>query len=106
MSISYQVRFVISPQQMGELTIGSSLERTLSYLRALLPNEPGFVSARAMRSLDREDGTEVMIETVWQNWADLATHRRSALAEEKVLVEFEPHVKLTGLTVHIYDEVE
>ncbi len=105
MSYIYQVRFRITSQQMSELSVGASLERTLGYLRSLLPNELGFITARAMRSLDRADEAEVVFETVWDGWDDLSAHRRSALAEEKVLLEFEPHVKLSDLTVRIFDEV-
>jgi hypothetical protein len=105
MAYIYQVRFRITAQKMNELAVGASLERTLGYLRSLLPNEPGFVTARAMRSLDLTDAVEVVFETVWDGWEELSAHRRTALAEEKVLVEFEPHVELSDLAVRIFDEV-
>ena len=32
-------------------------------------------------------------------------HQQSALAENKALIEFQPHVTLQDLTVHVYEEV-
>ena len=52
MAYAFQVDFDIRPDQMSELEVGASLERVLGYLRTLLPGEPGFVSARALYSLD------------------------------------------------------
>jgi hypothetical protein len=63
-----QVSFDIKPEQMNELEIGSSLERTLGYLKTLLPCEPGFIAARGMYSLDIEGITHLIFETVWDTW--------------------------------------
>jgi hypothetical protein len=105
MAFAYQVGFEIRPDQMNQLQIGAGLERVLGYLRTLLPSEPGFVSARAMYSLDIPDRTHLVFESVWELWEDLDAHRRSSLSEEKVLTEFEPHVALEDLTVHIFQDV-
>jgi heme-degrading monooxygenase HmoA len=102
----YQVDFDVRPDQMSELEIGSSLERVLGYLRALLPNQPGFVSVSAVSSLDFEDKTHLVIVSLWEGWEDLQSHQASSLAEEKVLSEFEPHVTLEDLRVHLYKEVD
>lgn len=105
MTFVYQVGFEIRPDQMNQLQIGAGLERVLGYLRSLLPSEPGFVSARAMYSLDDADETHLVFESVWELWEDLDAHRRSSLAEDKVLTEFEPHVALEDLTVHVFQDV-
>jgi len=105
MAYVYQVSFDIQPEQMDELQIGASLERVLGYLRSLLPNETGFVTARAMYSLDIPGTTHMVFESVWETWEDLVAHRQSDLAEAKVLVEFEPHVSTEHLVTHAFEEV-
>jgi hypothetical protein len=100
-----EISFDIRPDQMDELEIGASLERVLGYLRVLLPNETGHISSRAMFSLDLSDRTHLVVESVWETWDDLEAHRKSSLAEDKVLTEFEPHVTLEDLAVRIYEEV-
>ena len=105
MAYVYQIGFDIRPNQMSELQIGSSLERVLAYLRALLPGEAGYITARAMHSVDVPDSTHLVFQSVWEGWDDLENHRRSSLSEDKVLTEFKPHVELQDLTVHVYEEV-
>jgi hypothetical protein len=105
MAYVYQVSFDIRPDQMNQLQIGASLERVLGYLRSLLPNETGFMMARAMYSLDVPDTTHLVFESVWESWEDLESHRQSELAESKVLVEFEPHVSTEHLAAHTFEEV-
>jgi hypothetical protein len=105
MAYVYQVSFDIRPEQMSQLEIGASLERVLGYLRALLPSEVGSITSRVMSSLDYPDRTHVIVQSVWDSWEDLARHRGSSLAEDKVLSEFEPHVALEDLVVHAYEEV-
>ena len=105
MAYVYQVSFDIRPDQMSELEIGASLERVLAYLRSLLPGQPGHITSRAMYSLDVPDRTHLVFQSVWDTWDDLEVHRQSSLAEEKVLIEFEPHVALQDLAVHAYEEV-
>ena len=105
MAYIYQVTFDIQPDQMSQLEIGASLERALGYLRTLLPNEAGYVTSRSMSSLDMPGKTHLVVESEWESWDDLESHRRSSLVENKVLSEFEPHVTLEDLAVHIYEEV-
>ncbi|MCB9421450.1 MAG: hypothetical protein H6667_16725 [Ardenticatenaceae bacterium] len=105
MAYIYQVGFDIKLEQMSQLEIGAALERTAGYLRTLLPEAPGFVTVRAMYSLDYQDSIHLVVETAWETWEDLEKHRHSALAEDKVLMEFEPHISLQHLTVHIYEDV-
>jgi hypothetical protein len=105
MAYIYQVTFKIEPQQMDELTMGHSLERVLGYLRTLLPSQMGFITSRAMYSLDFADKTHLIFQSVWETWDDVTAHRDSSLLEDKILKEFEPHVPLEDLNIHIYEEV-
>lgn len=105
MAYVYQVSFDIRSEQMDELEIGASLERVLAYLRTLLPGEAGYMTSRAMSSVNDLDRTHVIVQSMWDSWEDLARHRQSSLAEDKVLSEFEPHVTLEDLVVHAYEEV-
>ena len=107
MAYIYSISFDIGPDKMDQLQIGASLERTLGYLRTLLPSETGFVTARAMYALDlNKDGEiDLIFQSVWDRWEDLLAHQESSLAEDKVLREFAPHVELEDLGVRIYEEV-
>jgi hypothetical protein len=105
MAYIYQVYFDITPEQMNQLEIGASLERVLGYLRTLLPSQMGFISARGMYSLDIPDKTHLVFQSIWETWEDVDAHRHSSLLENKILVEFEPHVPLEHLQAHIYEEV-
>jgi len=107
MAYIYSISFDIEPDKMDELKIGASLERTLGYLRTLLPSEVGFITARAMYALDRDENGDIdlIFQSVWDRWEDLLAHQASSLAEDKVLREFKPHVELEDLRVRIYEEV-
>jgi hypothetical protein len=105
MAYAYQVEFEISHQQMDELRIGAALEKVLGYLRTLLPNEQGYISARAMYTLDIPGVTRLTVQSTWDQWEDLLAHKESGLAEQKVLNEFQPHVSLKNLAVHTLEEV-
>jgi len=105
MAYIYQISFDIKPEQMDELGIGASLERVLGYLRTLLPSETGYISARAMYSMDDVEHTHLVFESVWEEWRDLTRHEGSNLAEKKVLTEFAPHIDPDMLGVRIYREV-
>ena len=101
----YEVSFEIRPEQMDELRIGQSLARVLGYLRALLPNEHGFMTSRALYSVDDPACTRLVFFSEWGSWEALERHRDSALLETKVLSEFDPHVKPQDMTTRIYAEV-
>jgi hypothetical protein len=107
MAYIYSISFDIGPDKKDDLQIGASLERTLGYLRTLLPSEIGFITARAMYALDPDENGEVdlIFQSVWDRWEDLRSHQESSLAEDKVLREFAPHVELEDLRVRIYEEV-
>jgi hypothetical protein len=106
MAYIYHVSFDVRPEQASELQIGHSLERVLGYLRSLLPSQDGYISSRAMYSVDEPETTDLVVQSMWHEWSDLDKHRQSALAEDKVLTEFEPHVSLKDLVVRIYEEVD
>ncbi|MBU0496190.1 MAG: antibiotic biosynthesis monooxygenase [Chloroflexi bacterium] len=106
MAYVYHIDFDIRPGQMSELAIGTSLERILGYLRALLPSQPGHITTRVLRSVDIPDRTHLIVQSMWETWGDLQRHRQSSLAEDKVLTEFQPHVALADLTVHVYEELD
>ena len=107
MAFIYSVSFDIGPDKMDELRIGASLERTLGYLRTLLPSGTGFITARAMYALDPDQDGEIALifQSVWDRWEDLKAHQGSSLAEDRILREFAPHVQLQDLRVRIYEEV-
>jgi len=105
MAYIYQVHFDIELDQMNQLEIGASLERVLGYLRTLLPSQMGFITARAIYSLDIPDKTHLIFQSVWETWDDIDAHRHSSLLEDKILTEFEPHVPLDDLVSHVYEEV-
>jgi hypothetical protein len=105
MAYIYQVSFDIRPEQMSDLQVGASLERVLAYLRTLLPGQPGHITSRAFYSIDVPDHTHLIFQSIWEAWDDLEAHRSSSLAENKVLTEFQPHVALEDLDLHVYEEV-
>ena len=105
MAYIYRIDFDITPEQMSQLEIGASLERTLGYLRTLLPSQMGYITARAMHALNGNEEVHLSFESEWERWEDLQAHRESSLSEDKVLKEFEPHVQLEDLTVRVYEEV-
>jgi hypothetical protein len=105
MAYFFQITFDIHTDQMSELQIGGSLERTLGYLRTLLPSESGYITIRAARSVDVENHIHLLVESEWETWQELERHRASSLSEDKVLKEFEPHVELEDLTIRVFEEV-
>jgi len=105
MAFVYQVSFGIPRNQADELALGAPLERVLGYLRTRLPEQTGYVTARAMNSVDANQTTEVVVQSVWETWDDLLAHQKSQLAEAKVLLEFGSDVPADGLTVRVYEEV-
>lgn len=101
----YEVRFSIRFEDMNELEVGRSLERVLGYLKAVLPNEHGFMTSRAMYTIDDPKHTDVTFLSEWGSWEALDKHRKSALLEDKVLAEFDPHVSPEKMSVRIFAEV-
>jgi hypothetical protein len=105
MAYIYRIDFNISPDQMEELEIGASLERVLGYLRTLLPSQTGYVTSRALYSVDHEDQIDLSVESEWERWEDLQAHLESEWAENKVIAEFAPHVARSALDGRIFGEV-
>jgi len=105
MAYIYEVSFDISKDQLSQLEIGAPLERVIGYLRTLLPGESGYVTSRAMYSMDDPDKTNLVIQSVWERWDDLKDHKNSSLAEQKTLTEFGPHISEDALKVRVYEEV-
>lgn len=105
MAFIYQVSLDIRSDQRGDLAIGGSLERVLSYLRSHLPSDPGYVSSRAMNAVDPSPTVQLVVESVWETWDDLVAHRDSGKVEAKVLVEFGHRVPDDAMSVRVYEEV-
>ncbi len=105
MPFVHEVAFDIPVDRAIDLKIGKGLQRVIGFLRSLLPNEPGFVSARAMHSVGQSNVVHVVIQSVWEYWDDLIAHNASRMAAEKVLAEFGGVVPTGGLTVRTYEEI-
>jgi quinol monooxygenase YgiN len=101
----HETSFTISPDQMDELQVGHSLGRTLAFLKAQLPNEHGFMTSRALYSVDDPATTRIVLLSEWGSWEALQRHHESELAESKALTEFEPHVRPADMTTRIYAEI-
>ena len=101
----YEVTFTIVPDQMQELEVGNSLGRVLGYLRTVLPNEHGFMTSRALYSVDDPGSVRVLFLSEWGSWEALEKHRASALLETGVLSEFDPHVRPEDMIARVYAEV-
>jgi hypothetical protein len=105
MAYIYEVSFDIGSNQLNALKIGASLERVLGYLRTLLPSEVGYITSRALYSLSSEEITHVVFMSEWEEWEDMDQHRQSPMLEDKIILEFDPHIQLEHLTERIYNEV-
>jgi quinol monooxygenase YgiN len=101
----YETSFRIRPDQMDELQIGHSLGRVLAFLKAQLPDEHGYMTSQALYSLDDPDATRLVLLSEWGSWEALQKHRDSALAETKVLSEFEPHISPKDMDTRVYAEI-
>ena len=100
MAYVYQVSFDIPPERQGELEVGSSLERVLGLLAGLPPFGAGVHDrlAPSTRSIC-PNGFEIVVQSVWDHWEDLVTHRQSPLAEDKILREF-AYLSPEALEIH------
>lgn len=105
MAYIYQVGFDVRPDQMSELEIGASIERVLGFLLTLLPNEEGYITARAMHSIDNGEAVTLVVESMWDNWEEFEKHANSAMVEDKVLLEFDPHIDRGSLRRRVYEEI-
>jgi hypothetical protein len=101
----YEVSFEIRPDRMSQLEIGESLERLVGYLKTRLPVQRGFMLADAWYSVDDPDTTRVVARSEWSDWSDVEEHRASAILEDHLFEEFEPHVSAKDVTIRTYAEV-
>ncbi len=102
----YQTTFDIDMDDIEQLQIGHSLQLSIAYLKAFLANEPGFINARAMYSLEHEKHVHIALESSWEDWATLTAHReRSPFAEEKMFHRFELKVEPKNLVDHVFEEI-
>ncbi len=102
----YQTSFDIDTDNVDQLQIGRSLQLSLAYLKAFLANEPGFINARAMYSLEHEKRIHVYFESSWEDWGTLTAHReKSPFAEEKMFHRFELQVTPHDLIDHVFEEI-
>lgn len=102
----YQLTFDINAADANQIQIGQSLQLSLSYLRALLPNETGFITARAMYSINHTDVIHIIFDSIWEDWASLKNHREKSPFDEKTMLnEFELKVKPLNVATHIYEEI-
>ncbi len=101
-----ELSFLIPSSRIEQVIgIGNSIERGLGYMRALLPSEEGFITARAMYTIDKKETTLVVFQSVWDEWEDLQNHRNSFLDESRLIREFEPALDVQNVNIRIYAEV-
>lgn len=102
----YEVSFDVPREKMTELEIGRSLEKLVGYMKVRLPAQRGFVVADAFYSVDDAEKVRVVTRSEWSDWTDVVLHRSSsAVVEDQVFEQFDPHVKPEDLTIRTYAEV-
>ena len=106
MAYVYELSFDIPEEQREQLKMGASLQRVLSYLRSLMANIQGYITTRAMYSVEEGPVTHMVFQSVWHDTEYLNRHLQSRLEEQKVLLEFAPKVKITNLVARVYEEVD
>ncbi len=106
MAYTYQISFELPREKMDLLSIGNALERGLGMLRIMLPNQAGFMYARALYSLGNEKNTTVIFQSVWETWEDLVGHRESDLEAKRLLThDLAKTMKLENVDVEIFNEI-
>ena len=101
-----QITFDVETSNLDQLQIGRSLQLSIAYLKSFLADEPGFINARAMYSLEPGNLVNIAFESSWEDWDYLDQHRnRSPFTEEKMLTRFEMKVSPLNLANHIYEEI-
>lgn len=88
MAYVYQVSFEIDREKCGSLLIGSPLQSVLGFLRTRLPELEGFISSNMLYSLGSGDHVSVLVQTIWEHYADLSELRDMQAVEGKILEEF------------------
>ena len=106
MAYIYNISFDIQADQMSEIKIGGSLERVLGYLRTLLPGEQGYITSRALFSINEGSLRHIIFLSEWQTWEDISKHKQSNLIEDKILNEFSPHIQWENLKIQLFAEID
>ena len=102
----YEISFDIDSDDMDQLIMGRSVQRSVGYLKALLPSEVGYITSRGMFSLSHEKVTHIIFQSVWEDWDTLLGHREnSPLDEHKLINEFQMDVRIKNLVTHVYEEI-
>ncbi len=106
MAYTYQISFKLAREKMELLSIGNALERGLGMLRIMLPNQPGFMNARAFYQMGQGDNTLVVFQSVWETWEDLQAHKDSDLEAKRLLThDLSKTMKLENVDVQIFNEI-
>ena len=107
MAFVYEISFDIPGSDFKEMRIGESVQVAVAYMRALLPNEPGFINSQAMYSISHSELTHILFQSTWEDWDSLLLHRdRSTLNEGHLLNEFKLDVGTMNLKTQIYEEIQ
>ena len=106
MAYFYEVSFDLDHHQLEQIRIGRSLEKVIGFMRVLLPEQAGFISANALYEVKSSTRPRLVFISEWENWEDLENHSHSSLVEDKLLLEFSPHIQNENLEKRIYREVE
>ncbi len=107
MAYIYQTYLELRPEDVDKARLGHQLGDVLAYMRAVLPDEPGFVTSRVMVSMLHDQYAHVVLESVWDNWQALTDHlEKSHFVESKFLPQFEMDVEPQEIKSAIYEEVD
>ncbi len=107
MAYVYEITFDIPGSDYQQMRLGESVQVALAYLRALLPNEPGYITSRAMYSLNHTELTHIVFQSVWEDWDSLLHHRtHSRLNGANLLNEFKLEVEPLNLHTNVFEEIE
>lgn len=107
MAYVYEISFDIPGSDFDEMRLGNSVQVALSYMRALLPNEPGFINSRALFSISHVELTHIVFQSLWEDWDSMLMHRdQSTLNEGHLVNAFKLDVEPQNLQTHVYQEIE
>lgn len=104
----YQTYIDVQPDHLDNIQIGRSLGSALAYMKAVLPDEPGFVTVRAIASLiPTDDRHHIILESVWDGWEALLNHlEKSHFVESKFLPQFELDFLPQEIRSQIFEEID
>ncbi len=101
----HKVSFEVPNGEKANLVVGRSLERVIGFLRTLLPSHPGFITSRAMSSVDDANSIHIVFQSVWECWDDLVEHQKSQVAEGKILKEFGALMSPATTSIRTYEDI-